>query len=121
MEKQALTRTPGAWSLDDFAKASFSGKVPEECVGVAYNGGTIAVRSTKQELAPDKVLEFDRAEWVAFVKGVRAGEFDYDLFGRVRVRDALAAVGAAVAALGKAIFSRSLDKKAPLATKAAHV
>lgn len=44
------------------------------CVEVSEIGDEIAVRDSKD---PDgAVLRFDRREWEAFVRGVRAGEFD---------------------------------------------
>lgn len=45
------------------------------CVEVASNAdGTVLVRDAKLDDSP--VLAFTRAEWTAFVAGVRAGEFD---------------------------------------------
>lgn len=46
-----------------------------ECVEVAGNlSGVVALRDSKD---PDgATLVFDRAEWAAFLAGVRAGEFD---------------------------------------------
>jgi hypothetical protein len=46
-----------------------------DCVEVADNlPGVVAVRDSKNPTGP--ALVFDRAEWSAFVDGVRAGEFD---------------------------------------------
>lgn len=44
-------------------------------VGLAPDG-SVAVRDSKD---PERAatLVFDRAEWTAFVRGVRAGEFDF--------------------------------------------
>lgn len=51
------------------------------CVDVASNGGNSGgncyeVRDTKDPNSP--VLHFTKDEWVAFVLGVKAGEFDFD-------------------------------------------
>lgn len=46
-----------------------------ECVEVAFvEGDEILVRNSKDRDGPR--LRFTRAEWAAFVTGVRAGEFD---------------------------------------------
>lgn len=45
------------------------------CVQVAHlPGGMVAIRDSKDTGKPAHV--FDRAEWEAFVTGVKAGEFD---------------------------------------------
>jgi hypothetical protein len=44
------------------------------CVEVAFAGGRIAVRDSKDQRSP--VLVFTPHEWRAFVGGVRDGEFD---------------------------------------------
>jgi hypothetical protein len=45
------------------------------CVQVALlPGGLVALRDSKDIAKPAHV--FDRAEWTAFLTGVRAGEFD---------------------------------------------
>jgi hypothetical protein len=44
------------------------------CVEVREIGDAIAVRDSKDPNG--SVLMFDRHEWDAFVRGVRAGEFD---------------------------------------------
>lgn len=56
-------------------KASFSGDQGGDCVEVADlpNGGRL-VRDSKNPTGPR--LAFTPGEWTAFVKGVRAGEFD---------------------------------------------
>lgn len=46
------------------------------CVEVAQVGDSYAVRDRKNPQTA--VLVFDRAEWKAFINGVKAGEFDYD-------------------------------------------
>jgi hypothetical protein len=43
-------------------------------VEVAMTDGGIAVRDSKRPDSP--VLSYDRDEWIAFVEGVKAGEFD---------------------------------------------
>lgn len=46
-----------------------------DCVEVALRpDGTVAVRDSKDPDGP--VLEFTGSEWVAFLAGVRAGQFD---------------------------------------------
>lgn len=56
-------------------KSSFSGNQGTECVEVAdlADGGRL-VRDSKNPAGPR--LAFTPSEWDAFVKGVRAGEFD---------------------------------------------
>lgn len=56
-----------------FRRASFceSGA----CVEAAAVQGMMLVRDSKDPNGP--VLRFDRDEWEAFVKGVKAGEFDF--------------------------------------------
>lgn len=53
-------------------KSSFSGN--GNCVEVALTDHGIGVRDTKDREGP--VLRFTPDEWVAFVAGVRNGEFD---------------------------------------------
>ncbi len=55
-------------------KASYSSE-GQNCVEVAdLSGGGRAVRDSKNPHGP--ILRFTPSEWVAFVSGVRAGEFD---------------------------------------------
>lgn len=59
---------------DEWTTSTFC--ADKACVEVAptlAEGGAVLVRSTK---VPDKVVRFTRAEWSAFVLGVKAGEFD---------------------------------------------
>ncbi|GAA0968347.1 hypothetical protein GCM10009555_013560 [Acrocarpospora macrocephala] len=57
----------------DWRRSTFSG-VNGECVEVAVVDDTVAVRDSKHpSCAP---LLFTPGEWVAFLGGVRAGEFD---------------------------------------------
>ena len=44
-----------------------------ECVEVAALAGGVAVRGSR---TPDVVLAFTKAEWGAFLRGVKAGDFD---------------------------------------------
>lgn len=60
--------SPGAWF-----KSSFSG--PNGCVEIAETAERVWVRDTKAG-GRGPVLTFTRAEWTAFLAGVRAGEFD---------------------------------------------
>lgn len=56
-------------------KSSFSGPPHKNCVEVAGAGaGAVSVRDSKDPSGP--VLAFTRDEWIAFLRGVRAGEFD---------------------------------------------
>jgi hypothetical protein len=47
------------------------------CVEVAYTGDEVLVRSSANEAGP--ILRFTPAEWVAFIGGVRDGDFDFGL------------------------------------------
>lgn len=54
-----------------YKKSSFSGDY--NCVGVAVLDNKILMTNTKQK---DHCVEFAKAEWDAFIKGVKTGEFD---------------------------------------------
>ncbi|MDG4767700.1 DUF397 domain-containing protein [Solwaraspora sp. WMMD406] len=55
-----------------------------ECVEVAYAGGLIGVRDSKQgEAGP--VLAFTSGEWAAFLGGARQGEFDEEGYSGVYI------------------------------------
>lgn len=54
-----------------FVKSSFSGG--SNCVGVAIQKESISVINTKKK---DVILNFTQDEWVAFIQGVKNGEFD---------------------------------------------
>jgi predicted secreted Zn-dependent protease len=56
-------------------KSSFSDMSGGNCVEVAFVGDMIAVRDSKDPAGP--VLGYTRAEWDAFIGGVRDGEFDH--------------------------------------------
>lgn len=55
-------------------KSSFSGPDGGNCVEVAFLDRGIAVRDSKDPDGP--ALGFTCAEWLAFLAGVRTGEFD---------------------------------------------
>jgi hypothetical protein len=48
-----------------------------ECVRVAAHGDSIMIGHTEYRDGP--VISYTRAEWAAFVEGIKQGEFD-DLF-----------------------------------------
>jgi hypothetical protein len=52
------------------------------CVEVEPRHGEVAVRDTKNTRQAE--LRYTTAEWVAFIRGVKAGEFD---FGLLSVQD----------------------------------
>jgi hypothetical protein len=45
------------------------------CVEVASAGDGVAMRDSKDQDGP--MLRFTRAEWVAFLTGAKAGDFDH--------------------------------------------
>jgi len=55
-------------------KSSRSGPYTDNCVEVAFVGGAIAVRDSKDPSGG--VLVFTPGEWDAFVDGAKDGEFD---------------------------------------------
>ncbi|MBC8093294.1 MAG: DUF397 domain-containing protein [Pseudonocardia sp.] len=61
-----------------FHVSSYSGTGGGNCVAVGRLGdGSMAVRhSTAPALGPGNTLVFTPAEWDAFVRGVKDGEFD---------------------------------------------
>jgi hypothetical protein len=61
--------TAAAWQ-----KSSRSGPFTDNCVEVAFVGGIIAVRDSKNANGP--ALVFTPNEWDAFVDGAKDGEFD---------------------------------------------
>lgn len=61
------------FSDDQFKVSGWCGRRPK-CVAVAVTGHGVAVRDTKD--SSKKTLVFTKSEWNAFVKGVKAGEFD---------------------------------------------
>jgi len=61
----------------DFKKSSHTlayPYVPYCCVMVGKKDGTVAIRDSKD--ASKTTLVFNEAEWIAFMKGVKSGEFD---------------------------------------------
>jgi phosphoribosyl-AMP cyclohydrolase len=54
-------------------KASSSMDV-DACVEMAADGDLIAVRHSKKQ---DVLIHYSRAEFTAFLKGAKSGEFDY--------------------------------------------
>lgn len=61
-------------SRAEWHKSSRSGPNCDNCVEVAFIGGAIAVRDSKNPTAP--ALIFTPGEWDAFVGGAKDGEFD---------------------------------------------
>lgn len=62
---------------EDFKTPSFSGghyQVHGHCVSVAVTTEAVGVRDTKD--GAKTTLTFTHDEWDAFVKGVKAGEYD---------------------------------------------
>ena len=59
-----------------FRKSSMSGQFDgnSNCVEVAIVSDAIGVRDSKNRT--QATLRFTRTEWIAFIKGVKAGEFD---------------------------------------------
>jgi hypothetical protein len=56
-------------------KSSFSGPTGGNCVEIAFlASGQVAVRNSRHADGPE--LIFTGAEWDAFVRGARGGEFD---------------------------------------------
>lgn len=62
------------WSRVSFVKASASSIDGNECVEVGRVGDMFAIRNSEEPDGP--LVEFTKAEMVAFAEGVRAGEFD---------------------------------------------
>jgi Domain of unknown function (DUF397) len=55
-------------------KSSYSGPTGGNCVEVAFlAGGDVAVRNSRHR--EEATLVFTRAEWEAFLRGARDGEF----------------------------------------------
>ena len=63
------TQHTPAWRRSRFCESS-------TCVEAAAVGDDIVVRDSKTPDGP--ILRFNRAEWDAFVAGVRCGEFDVE-------------------------------------------
>ena len=58
----------------EFKLSSFTGKGRWACVMVAKRPDVIGVRHSRDD--SKTTLEFTTDEWDAFIKGVKAGEFD---------------------------------------------
>jgi len=54
-----------------FVTSTYSGG--SHCVGVAIKDGSVSVVNTKEKKT---IIEFTEDEWIAFIKGVKNGEFD---------------------------------------------
>jgi hypothetical protein len=55
-------------------KSTRSGPYSDNCVEVAFVGGAVALRDSKNPAGA--VLLFTSQEWLAFVGGAKDGEFD---------------------------------------------
>jgi hypothetical protein len=55
-------------------KSTRSGPYSDNCVEVAFVGGAVALRDSKDRAGA--VLLFTPEEWLAFVDGTKDGEFD---------------------------------------------
>lgn len=55
-------------------KSSFSGGGGEQCVEIAENDSEILIREGD---APNTVAITSRSKFAAFIRGVKAGEFDH--------------------------------------------
>jgi hypothetical protein len=55
-------------------KSTRSGPYSDNCVEVAFAGGAVALRDSKDRAGA--VLVFTPQEWLAFVDGTKDGEFD---------------------------------------------
>lgn len=72
-KSRSASKSSSRFADQDFKVSGWCGNRPK-CVSVAIKGHGVAVRDTKD---PSKTtLKFTRGEWTAFVKGVKAGEFD---------------------------------------------
>ena len=59
---------------NEFKLSSFTGQGRWSCVMVAKRTDVIGIRHSKDDTKT--TLEFNPDEWNAFIKGVKAGEFD---------------------------------------------
>lgn len=69
--KRSTYCTSGSCVEVTFTRSSYCGS--SACVEVGTQSDSVYVRDSKD---PGTVLEFDRAEWDAFLAGAKAGEFD---------------------------------------------
>lgn len=56
-----------------FKKSSHSVKSGGHCVGISIQNDCVQVINTKTK---DKIVEFTKDEWKAFISGIKGGEFD---------------------------------------------
>lgn len=66
-------------TADGWRRSSACTGADSTCVEVAVRAGDVAVRDSKDPGGPE--LRFSPAEWGAFVRGVRAGEFELGAAG----------------------------------------
>jgi hypothetical protein len=55
----------------EYSVSTYSGG--SACVGVAIDADRISVVNTKEKTT---IVEFTKAEWIAFIQGVKNGEFE---------------------------------------------
>lgn len=75
--KQVIIETKGMTvdlSEAEWHKSTRSGPNCDNCVEVAFVGGAVALRDSKNPTGP--ALIFTEAEWLAFTLGAKDGEFD---------------------------------------------
>jgi Domain of unknown function (DUF397) len=74
-------RLAAAQIARQWIKSSFSGPTGGNCVEVAFRtDGEVVVRNSRQPEGPE--LVFTGAEWDAFLRGARGGEFDHSAAAR---------------------------------------
>lgn len=63
---------------DQFKTSSYTnpGGIINRCVKVAITKHGVAVRDSKDKKAKPATLFFTHAEWEAFIKGAKEGQFD---------------------------------------------
>lgn len=64
----------------DWSSASWQKSIHSDsgaCVEIAQADGFVGVRDTKAN-GHGPILEFNEAEWRAFIAGVQDGQFDYE-------------------------------------------
>lgn len=64
------------WQPDEFTKSSFSENNPQQCIEVAGRPGFVALRNSTDAWGESPIVECTPGEFEAFLKGVKAGEFD---------------------------------------------
>lgn len=63
------------WQPGEFVKSSFSGTNQGQCVEVATRPGHVALRNSNHAWG-GPLVEYTTDEWTAFLRGVKAGEFE---------------------------------------------